>query len=108
MDVEQQDAATCVVADDVVPRRGDQAAFVELDGETVVYDEEQGTLHLLDRIATIVWACCDGTGTVAEIVDDLADAFGAERERVDADVRALLGKLTAEGLLVDVRAVGTL
>jgi PqqD family protein of HPr-rel-A system len=101
---QEQDAPP--VAADVVPRRGDHVAFVELDGEIVAYDEEQGSLHLLDEIATIIFGCCDGTGTVAEIVDDLTEAFGAERARVDADVRALLGQLTAEGLVVDARAAG--
>jgi pyrroloquinoline quinone biosynthesis protein D len=36
---------------------------------------------------------CDGTQSVARIVDELATAFAADRDRVAADVQALLQSL---------------
>jgi hypothetical protein len=89
---------------DFRPRRADHAAFVEVDGETVVYDEVTGQLHLLDQIATVVWACFDGTASIATLADELSQAFGADREVVERDVRALAERLAGEDLVADARA----
>lgn len=79
-------------------------AAVELDGELVVLDLDAGSLHHLDPLATVIWACLDGTGTVAEIVTDLAEVFGADQDMVETDVVALVERLDAEGLLASADA----
>lgn len=43
---------------------------------------------------------CDGTRTVEEIVDKLAEDWSAPRETLQRDVDALLARLAARGLLV--------
>lgn len=73
---------------------------IELDGEVVVYDLGTGRLHRLDRIAGVIWGCLDGSGTVEEIVADLADGFGADPAQVERDVQAVLRHLAEEELLV--------
>ena len=52
-----------------------------------------------DDIAVEILKHCDGKATVAAIVDDLAEAFGAERAEVAADVRAFLQDLADKGML---------
>lgn len=97
------DVAASSLGAEFVPHRAGTAYTVELDGEAVVLDEEQNRLHLLNRTATLVWACCDGSGTVAEIAADLAESAGVPTERVTAEVVALVRTLGAEGLLDGVR-----
>ena len=84
---------------DFKPRRGARTHTVEVDGEAIVLDEEQNRLHLLNASATIVWTCCDGSGTLAEIADDLADAVGSSPEQLVSDLVSLARTLGAEGLL---------
>jgi hypothetical protein len=72
---------------------------VEVGGERVLLDTETGKLHLLDRVASVVWPFLDGTATVDELAADVADAFGEPVERVRADLGALVGRLAEEGLL---------
>lgn len=84
---------------DFVPRRAPFTHTVEIDGEAVVLDEEQNRLHRLNSTGAIVWACCDGTSTVAEIAHDLADATGIAGHLVLADVLALTRSLASQGLL---------
>ncbi|MCL2429676.1 MAG: pyrroloquinoline quinone biosynthesis peptide chaperone PqqD [Alphaproteobacteria bacterium] len=43
---------------------------------------------------------CDGTRTLVEIVDELAEAFAADRAVIEADVRSMLADLAAKRLLV--------
>jgi pyrroloquinoline quinone biosynthesis protein D len=65
-------------------------------GVRLVNSEAQGGFVLLapervfkpDAIALEILKCCDGTASLAAIVDELAAAHNAPRERVLADVTA--------------------
>ncbi len=76
-------------------------------GVRLVHNEAQGGWVLLapervfkaDPIAAEVVKRCTGEATFAAIVDDLAIAYSAPRERVLADVTALLRGLADKRLL---------
>lgn len=95
-------------ADDVdasfVPRRRARVSTAELDGEAVLYNEDTGRIHSLDRIATLVWSCFDGAASVRAIAHELAGAFEVDLVVVETDVLTLVRRLGAEGLIVGVAA----
>ena len=76
-------------------------------GVRLVHNEAHGGFVLLaperlfkaDPIAAEILKRCTGEATVAAIVDDLAATFQAPRERVLADVSALLRGLADKRLL---------
>src|SRR4029077_9356919 len=68
-------------------RRTSQAAR----GTERVFKADTITVEILKR--------CTGVSTLDEIVDDLAKAFTAPRERIHADVVNLLGALADKKLL---------
>ena len=76
-------------------------------GVRLVHNEAQGGFVLLapervfkaDAIAAEILKRCTGEATVAAIVDDLAKTFTAPRERILADVTALIGSLADKRLL---------
>jgi pyrroloquinoline quinone biosynthesis protein D len=76
-------------------------------GVRLVHNEAQGGWVLLapervfkaDAIAAEVVKRCTGDATFAAIVDDLAKAFSAPRERILADVTPLLRGLADKRLL---------
>jgi pyrroloquinoline quinone biosynthesis protein D len=76
-------------------------------GVRLVHNEAQGGWVLLapervfkaDAIAAEVVKRCTGEATFAAIVEDLAQAFAAPRERIVADVTALLRGLADKRLL---------
>ena len=86
-----------------VPRPRDGVTAVELDGEGVLYSEETGGLHVLNPTATLIWTCFDGSGTIDDIVGELAGAFGTDREVVAGDVMELVRELGSSGVLAGVR-----
>lgn len=65
----------------------------------MLLDEATGVLHRLEPLGAIVWNCFDGSGTLAEIVDDLSGEFGAPRSQVGDDVLSLVGQLGELGLI---------
>jgi pyrroloquinoline quinone biosynthesis protein D len=76
-------------------------------GVRLVHSEAQGGWVLLapervfkaDAIAAEIVKRCTGEATLAAIVDDLATAFNAPRERILADVTAMLRGLADKKLL---------
>jgi pyrroloquinoline quinone biosynthesis protein D len=76
-------------------------------GVRLVDNEAQGGLVLLapervfkpDAIAAAILKRCTGEASFAAIVDDLAAAYSAPRERVLADVTTLLRSLADKKLL---------
>jgi pyrroloquinoline quinone biosynthesis protein D len=73
----------------------------------LTYNEAQGGWVLLapervfkaDQIAAEIVKRCTGTATFDAIVDDLAKTFAAPRERILADVTAMLRGLADKKLL---------
>lgn len=81
------------------PKTSEELAVVELDGEAVIYDPRTGDLHHLNPTATIVFSLCDGTATVREMSQELSGAFGIAPEEIESQVRSLLRRFRAAGLL---------
>jgi pyrroloquinoline quinone biosynthesis protein D len=76
-------------------------------GVRLIHNEAHGGWVLLapervfkaDSIAAEILKRCTGQATVAAIVNDLAQTFSAPRERILADVSALLRQLAERRLL---------
>ncbi len=82
-----------------VPAVRRTVAAVDIDGEAVLYNEATGSLHALNSPATVVWACCDGAATIAEIASDLAAVFGVDAETMLAHVVDAVRDFARLGLL---------
>ena len=76
-------------------------------GVRLVHNEQQGGWVLLapervfkaDAIAVEIVKRCTGEATFAEIIDDLVKTYAAPREKILADVTALLRGLADKRLL---------
>jgi pyrroloquinoline quinone biosynthesis protein D len=87
------------IADDVRPRlpRGVRLINSEAQGGWVLLAPER--IFKADATAVAILERCTGEATFAAIVDDLAATYSASRERIQADVTALLRSLADKKLL---------
>ncbi|MDQ6616490.1 MAG: PqqD family protein [Actinomycetota bacterium] len=85
---------------DAAPRRSGRALAEELNGELVLVHVDTGMYYTLNEVGGRVWALCDGSLTVAQVIAQLCEEFDAPPEEVKADVLDLVGHLTTEKLLV--------
>ena len=90
---------TAPIAAEARPRlpHGVRLAHSEAHGGWVLLAPER--VFKADAIAVEIIKRCTGDASLAEIVDDLAKAYAAPRERVLADVTALLRGLADKKLL---------
>jgi pyrroloquinoline quinone biosynthesis protein D len=91
--------ATPTIAPDARPRlpRGVRLVHNEAQGGWVLLAPER--VFKADAVAAEVVKRCTGESSFAAIVDDLAKTFNAPRERVLADVTAMLRSLADKKLL---------
>jgi pyrroloquinoline quinone biosynthesis protein D len=94
------EAAQSLVSPDARPRlrRGVRLVHNEAQGGWVLLAPER--LFKMDAIGVEVLNRCTGEATLAAIIDDLVATYSAPRERIEADVNALL-KTLAEKQLVE-------
>ena len=87
------------IAGDAKPRlpRGVRLTHNEAQGGWVLLAPER--IFKADAVAAEILKRCTGEATLAAIVDDLAAAFNAPRERIRADVSKLLLGLAEKKLL---------
>lgn len=87
-----------------VVRPAAHVGTVPVDRELVVVDEATGRVHALNPTAALVWECLDGQASLATIVDELQEAFGAPRATISADVLGVVREFGTLGFLRDVRS----
>ena len=87
------------VHDEVVPAlaRGVKLRFDKARDAWVLLAPEK--VLMPDQVAMEILKRCDGKATMAEIIEDLAVTFSADRDQVAGDVRAFLQDLADKGML---------
>lgn len=73
--------------------------WIEIEGEAIAWNDDDGELHRLDPIATLVFRLCDGTVDLGRTAADLAEAFRQPVPTVEADVLHCAQKLLQGGLV---------
>jgi Coenzyme PQQ synthesis protein D (PqqD) len=80
--------------------RPDGVAWKDVDGEVVALDERAAVYLGVNPAGALLWRSLAGGATHAELVAELAGAFGIAHERAAADTDAFLADLRARGLLL--------
>ncbi len=81
------------------PRHNEGYMLEELDGELLLYHLDQTKTVYLNNSAAIVWHLCDGTNTVADIIDLLTAQFPESADAIPGDVEQTLHSLRDAGAL---------
>jgi len=78
----------------------------EIDGEMVIVPLTGGIGDLSDDLFTLndtgkaIWMACDGTATLAQVVEHLCAVYAAPREVIERDVWGLVEELCARDILM--------
>lgn len=82
-----------------IPRARSRVAEIQLDGESLLYEDRLGVLHELNPVAALVWTEYDGRRTLDQIAGELAATFDAEPDTIRRDLVALTTDLVERGVL---------
>ncbi|MDQ1532567.1 MAG: hypothetical protein QOF28_328 [Actinomycetota bacterium] len=82
----------------------DRVTEIELDGESILYDEATQELLVLNGSAGLIWQNLDGTWSLRELIEELAVAFGVDENDLATDVLDTVRQLGSHGFLAGVVA----
>lgn len=81
------------------PKRRSDVKIRGVEGEAVVLDRQGGQIHQLNPTASFIWNLCDGRSTLAEIENQMAEAFDVDRKTAAKDLAGILWQLRQLNLL---------
>ncbi len=64
-----------------------------IDGEISVYHPTLTTAVYLNETGALIWELCDGSRSVADIIDILSDHFPESRPQIKTDVTTIVTQL---------------
>lgn len=67
--------------------------------ESLVLDLSSDRIHQLNATATWIFQRCDGQSSLAELSDELAEAYSIERDRAHTDLSHTIEQLAALNLI---------
>ncbi len=77
----------------LIPNPHPQVAATIADGQAVIVLADSGNVTILNETATRVWQLCDGTHTIEQIVQTIADEYSVEQSTAQQDVDNLLEQM---------------
>ena len=69
-----------------------------LDGEITVYHPTLTTAVYLNETGALIWELCDGTRTIAEIIELLSEQYPESSDQIETDVKDLITQLIEQGI----------
>ena len=75
--------------------------FLEIDDENiVVYDPESGDTHYISETGKAILSLLDEEIEFDELVSKLCEAYSAERDEIESDVREFLDELIGQKVVL--------
>lgn len=71
----------------------------DLVGEVVILNLASGVYYGLDEVGARIWSLIQEPKTLGEVRDTILSEYDVDAARCEADIRALLENLAAEGLI---------
>jgi methyltransferase-like protein len=79
-------------AKDVIWRRvGDDVVFI---------NEDEMSLHVLNKTAAFIWDMCDGTRNIDDITNNICERFEVSFKEAHEDVKSTIKALTKLGIII--------
>lgn len=83
------------VSAEAFPRRSERVLWREVDGDAVLFREDDGRAFALNGTAARVWRLCDGTVSVRQLAARLGETYGMDGAL--ETVTGLIEKLARDG-----------
>lgn len=68
--------------------------FREVDGEGLLMEPTSRSLHIVNDSGLAFWKMMKNEMTAAELVDAALEVYDVDREQLESDVSAFLGKMS--------------
>jgi len=88
------------ILDKVLTKNYASIAYRVIDGQAVIVNLEESTLHTLNLVATRIWGLVDAKNMVMDIIDKIYQEFEVDRDRLEKDCLEFVNRMINKGLFV--------
>ncbi|HEX9123131.1 MAG TPA: HPr-rel-A system PqqD family peptide chaperone [Actinomycetota bacterium] len=88
---------------DYVPVKASDVLELDMEDGFILFNHDSSLVHHLNPSAAIIWQLCDGSASVVELADDIADEFKLEPAEARGQVAGVVAEFEALGLVIDAR-----
>ncbi len=79
--------------------KASDAIWRKIEDEVVVIKDDGTATHVLNKTAAYLWELCDGSVNEEGLADSLCGRFDVAREQALLDVREIIDKMMAAGII---------
>jgi len=80
--------------------RQSQIVFRDIGDEEVLYNPQTKAIHVLNKISSLIWECCDGKQSLEMIEKKIKEKFEVgSGQDVKGDIRETINKFSELGLI---------
>jgi len=83
------------------PRRKQQVIAQKASNDFLLFNMDDGNYYSLNEVGCRIWELCDGTHSVQQIIDTLAQEYDEARDVLAGDVVEFLEKFLSDKLIVE-------
>jgi coenzyme PQQ biosynthesis protein PqqD len=83
------------------PQRRDQVLVQKTTSDFLLFNMNDGNYYSLNEVGCRIWELCDGTRSIAQLIETLSAEYDAPKEALAQDVSELLEKLKDGKLIVE-------
>lgn len=83
------------------PRRKPQVIAQKASNDFLLFNMDDGNYYSLNEVGCRIWELCDGTHSVQEIIDTMAQEYDEARDVLAGDVVEFLEKFLSDKLIVE-------
>lgn len=87
------------IGEETVISRSPSVLAAEVEGETVMMSIDQGRYFGLDHIGTDIWKRIEPPCSFGALIEALVAEYDADRATIATDVRRLLDRMAAQGVV---------
>jgi hypothetical protein len=84
---------------ETVLKRNPSAAYRIYDGQATVVLPDRSEVNVLNELGSLVWERIDGSRTVGQIVESVAQEYDVPVSAAREDVLAFIGELREHGMV---------
>lgn len=83
------------------PRRKQQVIAQKASADFLLFNMDDGNYYSLNEVGRRIWELCDGTHSIEQIIDALAQEYDEAKEVLAGDVVDFLEKFRNDKLIVE-------
>jgi coenzyme PQQ biosynthesis protein PqqD len=84
------------------PRRKEQVIAQKASKDFLLFNMDDGNYYSLNEVGARIWELCDGTHSIEQVIDALAQEYDAPKDVLAEDVLEFIERFQNDKLFVDV------